>query len=357
MKSADHSTTPVAIPVKRETYPNFDFLRLVAATSVVFSHAFLIGEGSEAREPFVQFLGPHNILGIYGVHCFFLMSGFLVTQSLAESKSLLRFLRRRCLRIYPALLVCLCLCAFVLGPFFSEEGALNFLRTPASVEYVLGNLLRPGRLPSMAGVSFYSEPSGWLGTMVNGSLWTIFYEVACYVLIALLAVVGALRAWSMGLFAVLLVVAGIVELGSHSETISDFLFVAPGFFAGAALCLTGIQRMRSPAVVLFVTAGSVLAMVFAWRWQLLAVIFPVAGAVPILRFATSLSMRLPSLHRLGDISYGTYLYGWPVEQAIRSIVGAQAGWLAVFAIALPAVYVLGLASWWIVERPALRYKR
>ena len=98
-------------------------------------------------------------------------------------------------------------------------------------------------------------------------------------------------------------------------------------------------------------------MIFAWRWGVLIQMFPVAGAIPILLFATSLRVRLPSLRRVGDISYGTYLYGWPVEQAVRSVVGAQAGWLPVFAIALSVAYLLGYASWRIVEKPALRYKR
>ena len=104
--------------------------------------------------------------------------------------------------------------------------------------------------------------------MINGSLWTIFHEVVCYVLVAVLAAVGALRAWSIGLLALLLAAAEIAS-GAHSEEVSNFLLVAPGLFAGVALCLVGIQKMRSPLVML-ATAGSLLVMIFAWRRETLS---------------------------------------------------------------------------------------
>src|SRR3954454_11258941 len=84
----------------RGRYPNFDFIRLLAASSVIFSHSFLIGDGDERGEPLVRLLGPHNIIGIYGVHCFFMISGHLVTQSFLHSSCTMDYLRRRFLRIY-----------------------------------------------------------------------------------------------------------------------------------------------------------------------------------------------------------------------------------------------------------------
>jgi peptidoglycan/LPS O-acetylase OafA/YrhL len=342
--------------MKRETYPNFDFIRLLAASSVIFSHSFLIGDGSETREPFVQLLGPNNILGIYAVFCFFIMSGFLVTQSLLTAPSVPNYLWRRFFRIYPGLLVCLCLSAFLLGAAFSQAGPIKFLSGPASIKYVLGNLVRPGHTPSIPSVIFYPESSGWLGTMINGSLWTIFHEVICYLLLAAFSVLGALRAWSMGLIAILMTVANVAAFDPHSETISGFLLLAPGFFAGAAFSLAGIQMTRIPRVTLAATAGSVLLMVIAAQRGMLSDIFPLAGAVPLLLFAKSASIRLPRIDRLGDISYGAYLYGWPAEQVVRSTVGPEAGWSVVFALALPLAGLLGYASWWLVELPALRCK-
>src|SRR5262249_32074626 len=89
-----------ALPAAHEEvhYSNFDFIRVVAAASVIFSHSFLIAEGTEKDEPFERLFGGHNILGIYGVFIFFIISGFLVTQSAYRSGSLSRFVWKRFLR-------------------------------------------------------------------------------------------------------------------------------------------------------------------------------------------------------------------------------------------------------------------
>jgi hypothetical protein len=87
-------------------YLNFDLsLRLAAAASVVFSHAFGITEGHDRNEPFVRLLGPENILGIYGVYIFFITSGFLITASFHRS-SLGDYALKRGFRIIPGLAVC-----------------------------------------------------------------------------------------------------------------------------------------------------------------------------------------------------------------------------------------------------------
>src|SRR4051812_33589333 len=103
--------------VKNHRLGNFDTIRLVAAASVIFSHAFLIADGHDKNEPFVRLTG--SIIGIHGVFIFLIISGFLVTQSLKTSSSLRHFAWKRSLRIYPALALCaivsaLCDCAVFL---------------------------------------------------------------------------------------------------------------------------------------------------------------------------------------------------------------------------------------------------
>src|SRR5262245_15833524 len=88
-------------------FPGFDGLRLAAATTVIFSHAFLIAEGSEAREPLRYWLGEGNIAGLYGVFTFFIISGFLLTRSLSNEPGWIRFAFNRFLRIVPGFLFCL----------------------------------------------------------------------------------------------------------------------------------------------------------------------------------------------------------------------------------------------------------
>src|SRR5437660_7081331 len=84
--------SPGADPRHRRN--NFDALRLIAALSVVFSHSFLIAEGSEANEPFIWLTGNQCILGLVGVFVFFVISGYLVTESWCRRPLPGRFLLR-----------------------------------------------------------------------------------------------------------------------------------------------------------------------------------------------------------------------------------------------------------------------
>src|SRR5438105_8084462 len=92
-------------PDPRHRRNNFDALRLIAALSVVFSHSFLIAEGSEANEPFAKLTGNQWILGLVGVFVFFVISGYLVTESYRRRPAPVNFAARRALRIFPGLAV------------------------------------------------------------------------------------------------------------------------------------------------------------------------------------------------------------------------------------------------------------
>src|SRR6266849_5971972 len=96
---------------------NFDALRLVAAISVIFSHSFLIAEGTQNNEPLILLTGNQSILGLAGVFVFFAISGFLVTQSFEQTANPLHYLAKRALRIFPGLFIATLLSTFVLGPF------------------------------------------------------------------------------------------------------------------------------------------------------------------------------------------------------------------------------------------------
>jgi peptidoglycan/LPS O-acetylase OafA/YrhL len=133
------------------------------------------------------------------------------------------------------------------------------------------------------------------------------------------------------------------------------VLVTPGFFAGSFLFAVGLLKRRSPFSSIMLVAASVVALAIAFIFGALLWVFPIAAACPLLLLATSSSIQLPRVRRIGDISYGTYLYGWPVEQVLRSFIGPVSGWL-LFAAALPVAYLCGYASWRLVERPALRLK-
>jgi peptidoglycan/LPS O-acetylase OafA/YrhL len=333
-------------------YPNFDAIRLVAASSVIFSHAFLISEGTEENEPLVRLLGAHNSAGIYGVWVFFIISGLLVTQSAIGTHTVPRFLWKRFLRLYPALIVCAVVCGVVLGAFFSSIGPKAYPAHLLGPRYAVLTAVLPSGSREIDTVSFYADASGWLGKNINGSLWTIPQEIICYLLIAVTAGLRLLRPWLVAVAAVGGAAFAFSELTTGYEFIDSFLLVAPAFFAGSTIALMrpGRAWMRAACGLCLV------ALAIALLSGRLSEAFPVFGACPLLWLATGEKLRLPDLSRIGDISYGTYLYGWPTEQVVRALLGGGARWWSVFFLSLPNALRLGFLSWRIVEKRSLGLK-
>ncbi|MGH7062344.1 MAG: acyltransferase family protein, partial [Stellaceae bacterium] len=169
---------------------NFDALRLLAAVSVMFSHAFLIAEGTQQNEWLIRLTGNQSILGLCGVFVFFAISGFLVTQSFETTRDPLRFLAKRGLRIFPGLFVAAIVSAFVLAPLVTtlEPGA--YFSQAAPYRYVVGNTLLDQRVHELPGVMFVNNP---VGLEINGSMWTLRFEFMMYLMVLALGLFGLLR--------------------------------------------------------------------------------------------------------------------------------------------------------------------
>ena len=108
---------------------NFDFIRLMAASLVIFSHCFPLTLPSEnAEEPLMIVSGGQITLGNLSVMIFFVVSGFLITQSFVYSQDLRKFLLARVLRIFPALIFLILATVFILGPIVSTDSRCNVPR-------------------------------------------------------------------------------------------------------------------------------------------------------------------------------------------------------------------------------------
>jgi peptidoglycan/LPS O-acetylase OafA/YrhL len=331
---------------------NADFMRLVFASCVLFSHSFLIAEDTEANEPFVRLLGAHNILGIYAVMAFLIMSGYFVAHSLQRSSGSIRFLLDRFLRIYPGLLVSMIICALLLAPFFSHLGIAAYLRSNVGWSFVGLNFLLPNSVSSIPSVQFYGTTQ-WLGAIVNGSLWTIPVEISCYLLIFLLHRLRLMSA--VGILVLLgLTLAFQAQIFVHAGTkfISDMAFLLPSFLCGVLVAFLSRRFELDP---LFASALAVLCVMMAMYGNLLF-IFPFCAAYPIMYLATTRAIRLPDVRPLGDLSYGAYLYGWPVQQTVRALWPGVA-WYELFAVSLAVTLPIAWLSWRLIEEPALRLKK
>jgi len=324
-------------------------LRLVAATSVIFSHAFLIGDGELDREPLMRLTGGQTVFGVVGVFVFFTISGFLITQSFDTTGSPIRFLAKRALRIYPGLLACLLVSAFIMGPLLSDLPIAVYFRKLDAYTYVTSNFSMVMPANTLPGVTFSSYG---VGRIVDGPFWTLPCEIVMYLVVFAL---GVLRALDLRLM-LALVVAGMIclwfDTSSSDYFIGGALWLLPFFAAGMALYRwrdKGICGGRGALLALAGIGVSVPLHAFI-------LLFPLFGSYLVIYLA--LEKRLPFFNaaRFGDLSYGLYIYGWPVEQVIVRLNGGSMAWQELFALALPITAAIALLSWHLVEARALRLK-
>lgn len=325
---------------------NFDALRLLAAVSVIFSHAFLIADGTQKNEWLIRLTGNQSILGLCGVFVFFAVSGFLVTQSFETTRDPRHYLAKRALRIFPGLFAAAVLSAFALAPLVTTLEPVAYFGGPAPYRYVVGNTLLSQSVHELPGVMFVNNP---VGLEINGALWTLRFEFMMYLMVLGLGVLRLLM---------LPVMLGLFGLGLACLEFSalDFLggwgWLLAFFAAGMVL-----YRLRESGIFDGRLAALALAgLVASVPLRQFIALFPLFGCYLALWLA--LNPRLPVIPaaRFGDLSYGLYIYGWPAEEGAAWLLGGHAPWWRIFAIALPTAAALAFLSWHLVEEPALRLK-
>lgn len=325
---------------------NFDALRLVAAASVIFSHSFLIAQGTQDHEPLIVLSGRQSILGLAGVFVFFTISGFLVTQSFEQTGSPWRYLAKRCLRIFPGLIGALVVSAFVLAPIVSTMPLAQYLGRPDPYRYVFWNTLLDLRQHELPHVMFVDNP---VGLEVNGSLWTLRFEFEMYLMVLALGVLGLLRLPVLvGVLALGLGCIGVPALG----ILGGWGWLLSFFAAGMVLYKLRDTLIFDGRIALLALVGLIATVKFGGFIQM----FAIFGGYLVIYLA--LNPRLPPLNatRFGDLSYGIYIYGWPAEAAVIWALKGHAAWWQVFGLALPLAAALAFLSWHLIERPALSLK-
>lgn len=319
---------------------NFTLIRLVAAWLVIHGHAWAI-TGTPGGD-FIARLTGFKFAGALAVDAFFLISGFLIAASL-QRNDVRGYLASRALRILPALVVCVALCVFVLGPLLTTDD--GYWRDPRTWHYLWSNGTLWSTRYDLPGV-FDSLPRN----AVNGSLWTLPIEARLYLALLLTSMCGLLspRRYTP-LWALALLAAYAYAVWRHPlpEHLMNYAWCT-AFFITGTLCW--VQRGR------IVLNG----------WLLLALLAACALArgtpwfhlpyFATLCYGTLWLAFVPRLPVLGhDLSYGLYLYGWPSAQLVQQF--APGGPLHNMAWATLLALVLAAASWFMVERPALQLKK
>ena len=328
---------------------NFDLLRIMAAVTVLFDHQFPITGVSESV------LIWHRSLGELAVEIFFAVSGFLVAQSWQLDPHAGRFAAKRVLRIWPGLLVMLLVTVLIAGPLLSSMPAAQYFGDGSTWRYLADNstLHTAYRLPGVFGSNPYPNA-------VNGSLWTLPYEMRWYLILLVLGLCTFLgRAWLIVLIWAVVYINYFFRYGIDTQLKQhgDHHYAAElgcFFLAGTMLHSLGAWWMRYRWAVA-AAAGAVGFILAADSYFMAAA----ALFVPplCLAFGTSSTPILRRAGRYGDPSYGIYIYAFLVQQSVTSLTQNRLGYWGALPISLVTTVVLGYVSWHLVERPGLRIKK
>lgn len=295
-------------------------------------------------------------LGGWALFGFFGLSGYLITRSRLSGQPVRNFYLARFLRIIPShVVVCLLVAAFAFAPLSTMLGDGREYSLGSAVGFVVRNfvlyppvLAQPGISGTLAEVPFHGY---W-----HGPLWTLFFEAAAYLMIGVMASIFPKRLLPYAVSAVFLVttalsLSGAFGLVSESNpNIAKWMPLFIAFAAGSLLFLHG----NKIASGLPTTTGAGAALVALSVVGLV----PQLGCLLLAHLLIRLGIALP-LQRVGskyDISYGTYIYGWPVQQYL-ALVFRDTLPVAVFIfLSLAAAAVLAALSCVLIEMPALKLK-
>ncbi|MBW8743927.1 MAG: acyltransferase [Sphingomonas sp.] len=335
--------------------PGFDHLRVGLALSILTWHSFSISYGQDYGRTLAAF--PVPVLLATLLPMFFGLSGFLVMGSAQRTGELKTFITFRVLRILPALFTEIMISALVLGPLLTALPLKQYYSSPMFLEY-FGSLIGRVRF-SLPGL-FLDNPAPQL---VNFALWTVGPEILCYIIMSLLLLTGAFRSvkamtWVTLVYSVATVLIGWVFPTRGTIEVLPAKLLIFCFLIGILIFLyrDRLPFSRLAALAAFgVSLGLVLVM------QLSGIEVLAYAAVPGLIYTVAVVglsdlPKLPFFHR-GDYSYGIYIYGFPIQQAIAHFLPHARFWYVNLGIALPLTLLFAVTSWHVIEKPVLSLRK
>lgn len=334
---------------------NFNLLRFIAACLVVISHSFALVHGSSSAEPLKSSLGI--TWGMIAVDIFFVTSGFLIAGSFYSKPKIEDFFLARFLRIFPALLISLFFCAYIIGPLFTSLPLLDYLFSSGPFFFLIRNFVL------LLGIE-YQLPGLFLDnaypSAVNGSLWTLPYELKMYILLYFFfTVLVKLRErfnslneevviWIFValLFILFLLTPYFSFLSSKFIRLSLFFSIGSAFFVSS-------KRVKLHSFYFIVLLFCLI--ISTSNSSFFYFVYPLCLPYLIFYLAYFSTGFLLNFNKLGDYSYGIYIYSFPLQQTLIFLLDD----ITVLECIIYSFFVslcFAILSWHFIEKPALRYK-
>lgn len=329
---------------------NFDFIRFIAATLVIFSHSFpLTGN----QDLLLILSNGQSDLGHLSVVVFFVISGYFITQSFHYSKSIFHYIKARMLRIFPGLIAAILISTFVIGPLVTSYSFKEYITDKDTYKYLEAILLYPMQwnLPGVFENNIY--PSS-----VNGSLWSIPFEFMFYILVAFLGVFSLLnKKTALVMFNILILIVFLDYWpftqthfwGLELKTVFELLL----YFVAGMLFFYFKDQIPYSKYFAMISIIIIYLSIYTGGLKEMFVFF---GTYLIFYFGYNLHLKTWEFYKYGDFSYGIYIYAFPIQQLVSFINGGDMNPYLNFLISFPITLILSVFSWNIIEKKALNLK-
>jgi len=330
---------------------NLDLIRIACAFFVIYSHSFALSPAPGSNDILysITLLGYVSFGGV-AVKAFFLISGLLVTNSLLGNGNITHYIASRFFRVYPAYLVVIVAFALIIGPWLSSLSAGDYFLSRETRHYII-RTLKFNVQYTLPGVFSHNTL-----TAVNGSLWTIPMEVKAYLYLLVIYLVSLIFGPYKKVFIALISLAVLIEpftpfkgvLISKSDDPSIYLLY-PFFSIG---CLLAIAKDKITTTSFLMLAVIALLLFFLIKDDLSKTALFYLFSSFLLLYLSSLSF-INKINIKNDISYGIYLWAFPIQQTVASFIIAS----PYINILLSAVIssLFAYASFRLIERPAMQF--
>jgi len=334
---------------------NLNLIRFIAASLVLFSHSFVLRYGSLDMEPIRPFIGLS--LGHIAVDIFFVISGFLVTGSYYSKRNICDFLWARILRVYPALIVAMLFCVFIVGFYFTEYSFLHYFSSVETYKFLIKNsVLFFGVDYHLPGV-FIDLP---YARAINGSLWTLPHEVRMYIVLAFtLSLVSCVTKkphlkhfkWVVLIVCIIICLLNILNY--------FYIFFQESSFRLLLMFVIGVTffAWKEKIILSFnFTLFSLLILFFSsLNKDLFFITYSVLLPFILFYFAYVPSGLVRKFNYVGDYSYGIYIYAFPIQQSIIAIE-PNISFVTLIVVSFFVTLALSVISWHLIEKKFVRFR-
>jgi len=330
---------------------NIGLIRFIAASLVIFSHCYWL-TCNELREPLMKLCGMETF-GSLGVDIFFSISGFLITKSLFRQASLQSFVWARILRIFPGLIASALFCALIIGPIATTLPLSGYFKHPDVYDFIWrqSTLLQyPNKLPGV----FTQNP---IVDNINSPIWTLPGELFMYMLVFVTGVIVFIAQKKAKIIPSLVLLCPVLAYFWAMQYSSVYLNTILWWlisFGGGAICYIFRKNIHLSTIAFIVMVVCFLVL-FHFRFIYIRGAFDIVLLYGLLVFAYEPKLQFKPFYKMGDLSYGLYIYALPIQQLIiqknHILIPYQ-----LFLITYPIALCLAELSWYFIEKPSLKLK-